>query len=494
MDAFFFKFLIREIASEVIGTYIRKIYSPKPGVFYFQLSSKKNLFFIFGKEKALFLSDYKMNNPEQPSSEVMLLRKEVGLSKITELLEDWPNRSFCLRVKRKEKEKWVFFDFKKGIRVYDFLPIIDKKEVSWPELKSILNNDKIYTDYPHITPPLRKELNARSEEKAKELLSLLKLDANEGFFLYEHKGNFIPSVWKMTSLEGKKEVKCKIFSSVLDCAHNYGWSILTKLGDKDKSEEDIRKEVEKIKKILKKLDEDEKRLKDLIKKGEEALLIQQNLHLFDPKAKYKSVELDGKVIDLDPSLSLLENMEKMFNLAKKGRRGILKLKERRKELNIKLSKLMQGDTSNIEKNIKSINLPTKVDSSRFNGLRIQTYRTEDNFMIIRGKDKKANHLILSKLASPFDLWFHVEDGPGAHVILKRDHPNQEVPEKSMIQAASIAAYFSYQRFSNKAYVMCALVKDVRKIKGIGLGKVKVDKVMRSFVVKPGSVVLEKNSV
>ncbi len=492
MDAFFFKFLIEEIRSEIIGNYIRKIYSPKPKVFCFQLSSKKNLFFIFGKEKALFLSDHKMNNPDQPSKEVMFLRKEVGGSKITDLLEDWPNRNFCLKVKRKEKEKWIFFDLKKGIEVYDFLPI-NKKEILWPDVKTILNNNQIYTDYPHITPGLRKELKARSEEEAKELLSLLKRGSNEGFFLYEHESDFVPSVWKMTLFENKQEVKCKIFSSALDCAYEYGWSIFSKLGDEE-AEEDIKreKEIKKIKRILKKLDEDEKRLKDLIKEGEKALLIQQNLYLFDPKAKYKSIEIDGKIIELDPSLSLLENMERMFNLAKKGKRGILKLDERRKELNTRLLELKESDTLNAEKDVKEIDLLNK-DSSKSNGLRVQTYRTEDNFVIIRGKDKRANHLILSKLASPFDFWFHVEDGPGAHVILKRDHPNQEVPERSMIQAASIAAYFSYQRFSNKAYVMCALVKDVRKIKGAGLGKVKVEKVLKSFVVRPQSELIDQNN-
>jgi predicted ribosome quality control (RQC) complex YloA/Tae2 family protein len=83
--------------------------------------------------------------------------------------------------------------------------------------------------------------------------------------------------------------------------------------------------------------------------------------------------------------------------------------------------------------------------------------------------------MLSKAASPFDYWFHVEDGPSSHVILKRDHPGQNVPETSLTQAAILCGLKSYRKDDGKADVMYALVKDVRKVKGFNLGQVAVDR-------------------
>ena len=101
---------------------------------------------------------------------------------------------------------------------------------------------------------------------------------------------------------------------------------------------------------------------------------------------------------------------------------------------------------------------------------------------MRGKNKKANHKLLSSGASSFDLWFHAQDGPGAHIILKRDYKDQKVPEKSMREAAALAGLFSYQKDAGQAKIMCALVKDVRKVKGFDLGRVMVDKVLKTLLV------------
>ena len=120
---------------------------------------------------------------------------------------------------------------------------------------------------------------------------------------------------------------------------------------------------------------------------------------------------------------------------------------------------------------------------RYKGLAIALFRSSDGFTIIRGKNKKANHDILSKAASPFDYWLHVADGPSSHVILKRDHPGREVPEATLTEAAILCGLKSYRSEDDKADIMYALVKDVRKVKGFAHGQVAVDKRLGTLRVK-----------
>jgi predicted ribosome quality control (RQC) complex YloA/Tae2 family protein len=70
---------------------------------------------------------------------------------------------------------------------------------------------------------------------------------------------------------------------------------------------------------------------------------------------------------------------------------------------------------------------------------------------------------------------HVEGGPGAHVLVRRE-PGQEIPPRSLDEAANLALVKSWQRGSAKACVMCAQARHVRPVRGGKPGSVRVDKV------------------
>jgi predicted ribosome quality control (RQC) complex YloA/Tae2 family protein len=112
-------------------------------------------------------------------------------------------------------------------------------------------------------------------------------------------------------------------------------------------------------------------------------------------------------------------------------------------------------------------------------------RSSDGFLMLRGRNAAGNDAVV-KGGSAFDLWFHAQDGPGAHVVVRLDHPGQHVPEQTMIEAASLAAARSWQRDDAAVRIMCALLRDVRKVKGAAAGAVRVDAVLRSLVVAPDS--------
>jgi hypothetical protein len=172
-------------------------------------------------------------------------------------------------------------------------------------------------------------------------------------------------------------------------------------------------------------------------------------------------------------------MALLFRQAAKGRRGLEHVARRRAGLPAGETPASGGASGG------SIPLPkpaTPVLPKRYQGLAVTCFRTSDGFLALRGKSSQANHDMLSRAAAPFDLWFHVAGGPGSHVILRRDHPGQAVPESSLLEAAGLCALRSYRKDDAKAEVLCALVRDVRKIKGAALGSVAVDQVERTLLV------------
>lgn len=69
-----------------------------------------------------------------------------------------------------------------------------------------------------------------------------------------------------------------------------------------------------------------------------------------------------------------------------------------------------------------------------------TVKTEDGFDIYIGKNNRQNDYLTHKKAKKNDLWFHVKDAPGSHVILKND--NRDFTNNSLLTAANLAAKYS----------------------------------------------------
>lgn len=69
-----------------------------------------------------------------------------------------------------------------------------------------------------------------------------------------------------------------------------------------------------------------------------------------------------------------------------------------------------------------------------------TVKTEDGFDIYIGKNNRQNDYLTHKKAKKNDLWFHVKDAPGSHVILKND--NRHFTNNSLLTAAKLAAKYS----------------------------------------------------
>ncbi len=95
--------------------------------------------------------------------------------------------------------------------------------------------------------------------------------------------------------------------------------------------------------------------------------------------------------------------------------------------------------------------------------------SSDGFQILVGKNNKQNDMLTLKTAASYDLWLHTKNIPGSHVIIRTDR--NEVPDSTLLEAATLAAYHSSARMSYNVPVDYTSVKNVKKPGGAKPGMV-----------------------
>lgn len=98
-----------------------------------------------------------------------------------------------------------------------------------------------------------------------------------------------------------------------------------------------------------------------------------------------------------------------------------------------------------------------------------TVQSGDGFTLLIGKNSRQNEDVTFRQASGNDIWLHARGVAGAHVIIKA--AGRQVPQATIDQAASLAAYYSEVRGNTSAPVDYTLQRHVRHMKGGGPGMV-----------------------
>lgn len=94
---------------------------------------------------------------------------------------------------------------------------------------------------------------------------------------------------------------------------------------------------------------------------------------------------------------------------------------------------------------------------------IHHYKSSNGIDIYVGKNNLQNEYLTFTLANPDDTWLHIKNATGSHVIVKM--PYEKLDDKTLVEAASLAAYFSEKRNETKATVDYTLRKELKKVKG-----------------------------
>lgn len=116
------------------------------------------------------------------------------------------------------------------------------------------------------------------------------------------------------------------------------------------------------------------------------------------------------------------------------------------------------------------------------------FKSSDGFDIFVGKNNKQNDYLTLKLAQSNDIWLHTKNIPGSHVIIRRN--GIEIPDKTLEEAAVLAAWHSKARMSSNVSVDYTAVKNVSKPSGAKPGMV-IYVNYKTAVVTPEKALIDK---
>jgi predicted ribosome quality control (RQC) complex YloA/Tae2 family protein len=110
--------------------------------------------------------------------------------------------------------------------------------------------------------------------------------------------------------------------------------------------------------------------------------------------------------------------------------------------------------------------------------------SSDGFDIYVGRNNTQNDYLTLKFANSADLWFHTKDIHGSHTVIKLG-TDKDVPKRTVIEAAQLAAYYSKARESSQVPVDYTVIKNVKKPNGAKPGMVIYDG-YNTVYVKPSA--------
>ena len=180
------------------------------------------------------------------------------------------------------------------------------------------------------------------------------------------------------------------------------------------------------------------------------------------KAKNAEAALTVQIEKGEADLSYLDSVLESLSLAE----GERDLGEIRQELT---------DTGYLKRQSKGAKGGKKVAG------RPMEFRTDAGLRVSVGKNNSQNDQLTTKMAGKFDWWFHTQKIHGSHVILWTE--GAEPDEESVLQAASLAAWFSQGREGGKIPVDYTPARYVKKPAGARPGMV-VYTTYRTLMAQP----------
>jgi predicted ribosome quality control (RQC) complex YloA/Tae2 family protein len=205
-----------------------------------------------------------------------------------------------------------------------------------------------------------------------------------------------------------------------------------------------------------------------------------------------TIEIPGQ-----SNLSVSDIAETYFRRYTKARNGLAVINKRIAETAAVISDA-EGILAEIENAILSGNiefLRSQIESpqgkrpvgkkkkaeAQFKGAR--RFVSSDGLTILVGKRASDNDFLTFRVARSLDLWLHAADYPGSHVVVRSPNRNFDMPNRTLTEAAQLAAFYSDARDQPKAAVRYTQRKFVNKPKRSAPGLVSLAS-FKTILVEP----------
>ena len=386
---------------------------------------------------------------------------------------------------------------------YQFPPMLDKKN---PLTSSYEKTDNFTRTYQGFSPELSREVLYRIDqgESFQDIMKMLK----ESNTLFIHK-LMDKEYFHMIPL---LHLQCPYYEYPLFDGLDKHYDFIDQKDRIKQQTSDLAKYIQnEYQKNLSKLHKLEKTLFDSQNSDEYRIkgdLLFANLHLI--QRGQKEITVDNYYDDTKMTITLDErydgktNANRYYAKYQKAKNSLHHLNEQihltKEEIDYfdSLMTLMENasyyDALEIKEELENLGYlkkkKTKQVYRKKNKLHIETYLTKENITIYVGKNNLQNDYLTFKMASRNDMWFHVKDMPGSHVVVH----SEELNEYTIRQASKIAAYFSKGKHSSSVPVNYTQIKTLKKPQGAKPGQVILNHYSTIYIDPDDSFLNEINKI
>lgn len=487
---------------------------------------------VFGRVQ---LTSTSFQNPQNPNNFVMMLRKYLA-------------GAFIEKIEQVKNDRQLLFHISTKDEIGDTMQIALITEIMGKHSNIILidkTSNKIIESIKHVgfsqnqyrtilpgstylAPPENPALNPflASDEKIFEALQTLQVQK-----LFQGIGRDSAQALTGLSVSDFKEKLQQVVPSIytddrfssLRLADDFtAFETLSEMLDvyySDKAERDRVKQIGS--EVIKKVQNELKKNRDKLKKQLTELSATDNAEIFRQKGELlntflnqvpndkASVILDNYYtgepleIALDLSKTPVQNAQRYFHRYQKLKQAVKFLGEQ-----IEHTKQTINYLESVESNLENADVPEIADireeliqtgyirRRKQNGNKKQKmlppekYQAADGTIILVGKNNLQNEQVSFKLSRKGDLWFHVKDIPGSHVLITG---NPTPSDETITFAGELAAYFSKARYSNLVSVDVLEAKKLHKPTGTAPGFVTYDR-EKTIRVTPDEVVIKSRRI
>ena len=187
-------------------------------------------------------------------------------------------------------------------------------------------------------------------------------------------------------------------------------------------------------------------------------------------------------VPLDPTKTPQQNAARCFDRYTKLKRTEEALTGLTKEVKEEIEELRgiqtaldlartEGDLAQIRQEMEQAGFVKKHQEQRGKHQRVPESKplhfvSSDGYDIYVGKNNLQNDALTFHFALPTDIWFHANDVPGSHVILRtRGEAFDQVPDRAFEEAARCAAYYSQGRAAGRVEIDYLERKGIKKPSG-----------------------------
>lgn len=519
-DGFFLHHMVEELRAELLNGRIQKINQPFDQELVLQIRSNRQSHRLLLSAHPVFgriqLTETTFENPAQPSTFIMVLRKYLQGAVIESIEQIENDRIVEITVSNKNE---IGDDIQATLIIeimgkHSNILLVDKSSNKVLEvIKHIGFSQNSYrTLLPgatYIAPPSTDALNPFTIKDGKlfEILQTQELTAKNLQSLFQGLGRDTAIELENLLTDDRlskfreffkqetnpcltdKSFSCVPFSTKIE-GHFSSLSQLLDVFYKDKAERDRVKQ--QASELIRRVENELQKNRQKLKKQEKELQATENAEEFRQKGELLTTFLhqvpndqDQVVLDnyytnqpitiaLDKALTPNQNAQKYFKRYQKLKEAVKYLTDLIEETKATILYLESVETVLNQAGLDEIaEIREELIQTGFIRRRqrekIQKRKKPEKYLasdgktiILVGRNNLQNEELTFKIARKEELWFHAKDIPGSHVVISGNlNPSDEVKT----DAAELAAYYSKGRLSNLVQVDMIEVKKLNKPTG-----------------------------